>query len=104
MKELDKKTRAAPTVCLEQRERVMGGNRFVYRILLQPSSRNTYFLQILAGGDGECTVSVGEDLVFTVALFSLLVRNVVSPCHLEDVIADFEWEDDLPAKFSPLFL
>ena len=103
MKELDKKTRAAPTVCLEQRERVLGGNRFVYRILLQPSSRNTYFLQVVAGEDGECTVSVGEDLVFAVALFALLVRNVVSPCHLEDVIADLEAEEVFEENFSLLF-
>lgn len=102
MKELDKKTRAAPAICLEERERAVGGNRFLYRLLLQQAPRNTYFLQV-ATGEGEVrSAFVGEDLLRAAALFSLLEQNAVSPCHLEDVLADFEKEDVLSLQFMPL--
>ncbi len=103
MKELDKKTRAAPAICLEERERVVGRNRFVYRLLLQPNPCNTYFLQIATGEGERRSVLVGEDLFSAVTLFALLVRNAVSLCHLEDVMADFDREEYSLAKALSLF-
>ena len=103
MKELDQKSRAAPAIPLEEIEKVVGRNRFVYRLLLQPSPRNTYFLQIATGEDERRTALVGDDLFVAVTLFSLLVRNGVSPCHLEDVLEDFEASEELLPQKLPFF-
>lgn len=90
---VSRKTGSENLIVLTEENVCFGGMLIRYRLAVQNGAKNERFRLTIAKGEECCTADAGDDLFFAVDAYQKIVRGRVTPCTLEDVMADLRQSD-----------